>query len=146
MSEPITSFRNENFFLSNFYLCTITIRDITYSSAEAAFQAQNTLDIAERMRFAEMTPGQAKKYGKKVDLRCDWEDLKVDIMTAIVLAKFQQNPNLRELLLATGDRELIEGNNWNDTFWGVSNKSGKGQNNLGKILMDVRSYFKRGGD
>ena len=79
-----------------------------------------------------------KRRGRAVSLRPDWEQVKLGLMEEIVYAKFSQNEELRRLLLSTGDRVLIEGNTWNDTFWGVSLKSGNGQNHLGKILMKVR--------
>lgn len=134
--NAIYNFRDEYFFLSNFYPCDITIDGITYKSSEAAFQAQKCVNNEERKKFAKMTPGQAKKYGKQVDLRPDWEDVKVDIMRRIVSEKFKQNPMLLEQLIATGDRAIVECNAWRDTFWGVSH--GKGKNHLGKILMEVR--------
>ena len=67
--KPIQIFRYEYFFLSNFYHCEITIDNITYKSAEAAFQAQKTLDIEERKKFVDMEPKHAKAYGKRVKLR-----------------------------------------------------------------------------
>lgn len=137
----INSFRDEYFFLSNFFLCDITIGGITYNSAEAAFQAQKVLDDEEKKKFISITPVQAKRLGKKVKLREDWEEVKVDIMREIVRCKFTQNPNLAEKLIQTGDTELIEGNNWRDYFWGMCN--GKGKNNLGKILMEVREEVKK---
>ena len=137
----IDSFRDENFFLSNFFLCNITIDGITYNSAEAAFQAQKVLDDEEKKKFISITPIQAKRLGKKVKLREDWEEVKVDIMRGIVRCKFTQNPDLAEKLIQTGDTELIEGNKWRDYFWGMCN--GKGKNNLGKILMEVREEFKK---
>jgi len=60
-------------------------------------------------------------------------------MTDLVRQKFS-NPQLAKQLLDTKDFELIEGNTWGDTFWGVC--SGKGQNNLGKILMQIRNELK----
>lgn len=78
-----------------------------------------------------------------MSLRPDWEYIRVDVMTELVRKKFSQEP-LRSQLIATGDAELIEGNWWNDTFWGVCN--GVGENNLGKILMKVRDeirYFQK---
>ena len=62
-------------------------------------------------------------------------DVKVKLMFVLVTEKFKQNPELKQKLLETGNQELIEGNTWNDTFWGVCN--GQGQNWLGKILMLV---------
>lgn len=137
----IDSFRDDYFFLSNFFLCNITIGGITYGSAEAAFQAQKVLDDEEKKRFIDITPLQAKRLGKKVELRKDWEEVKVNIMKEVVRCKFFQNLNLAEKLLQTGDAELIEGNKWRDYFWGMCN--GKGKNNLGKILMEVREEVKK---
>lgn len=137
----IDEFRDENFFLSNFYICKVKIDGIEYSSSEAAFQAQKCVNPEEKKKFVDMTPTQAKRYGKKVELRPDWEDVKISIMKEIVSQKFLQNPTLLEKLMATGDKELIEGNHWRDYFWGVCN--GKGKNNLGKILMEVREAYKQ---
>lgn len=72
-----------------------------------------------------------------MQLRPDWEEAKVGIMEELVRLKFTAHADLRARLLATGDAELIEGNNWNDRFWGVCR--GQGQNQLGLILMKVRS-------
>lgn len=78
----------------------------------------------------------------KVELRSDWEEVKLDVMRDVVFAKFFQNPELAKRLLATGGSNLIEGNNWHDTFWGVDSETGEGQNNLGKILMEIRAELK----
>lgn len=137
-NNDITIFRDEYFFLSNFFPCVITYDGITYSSTEAAFQAQKTEDDEIKKSFAGITPAQAKYKGKRVKLRGDWESVKVDIMLNIVREKFIQNEYLADKLIETGDRNLIEMNTWNDTFWGVSRKTGKGENHLGKILMKVR--------
>jgi ribA/ribD-fused uncharacterized protein len=88
-----------------------------------------------------MTGREAKKFGRKVKLRDDWNDVRLQIMGEVVLTKFVVNKDLRDKLIATGQRELIEGNTWHDTFWGVCN--GKGGNHLGKILMEVRSMLIR---
>jgi predicted NAD-dependent protein-ADP-ribosyltransferase YbiA (DUF1768 family) len=85
------------------------------------------------------TPGEAKKAGRSVHLRTDWEQIKVGLMCGLVSQKFQ-DPKLKQMLLDTGDQELIEGNYWFDDFWGVHN--GKGKNQLGKILMLVRDSTK----
>ena len=93
--------------------------------------------MKERERFFGLSGGQAKRLGKRVELRPDWEDVKIDIMRQVLKSKFTQNPELKAKLIATGDAELIEGNNWNDRFWGVCN--GKGQNHLGRLLMELRA-------
>lgn len=141
MNKQITSFRDEYFFLSNFYICDIEYNGFKYTSVEAAFQAQKCLDKNVMAEFTTMTPGQAKKCGCKVKLREDWESVKINIMEEIVRVKFTSNGELKQMLLDTQDMELIEGNNWNDRFWGVC--KGKGQNNLGKILMKIRDELQK---
>lgn len=129
LSDAITSFRGEYRFLSNFYPADVAYNGITYHNNESAFQAQK--DPSRAHEFALLTnPVQAKRNGRKVHLRSDWEKVKVGIMEEIVRAKFEQNPDLAEKLLATGNQLLIEGGT--DNFWG--NK----RNALGKILMKIR--------
>ena len=132
----INSFRNEHFFLSNFYEAPVTYDGLTYQNNEAAFQAQKCADPKERDAFTAMNPSEAKRAGRRVQLRKDWEQIKVSVMADIVKAKFEQNSDLADRLLATGDAYLEEGNDWGDRIWGTVN--GKGANCLGIILMDVR--------
>ena len=136
----IDSFRGEYFFLSNFYEVPVTYGGVTYTNNEAAFQAQKSTDIADRLRFSELPPSQAKRLGRRIALRKDWEQVKISIMTEIVRAKFTQNPELADKLSATGDAHLEEGNDWGDRTWGTVN--GVGANNLGKILMQIRDEIK----
>lgn len=130
----INSFRNEYYFLSNFYPCKVKYYGFWFNSSEAAFQAMKCPERAEE--FCILSPSDAKKLGQKVKLRDNWEEIKDFIMKDIVLAKFSQNKNLKQKLFNTVKEELIESNNWGDTYWGSCN--GKGQNKLGKILMEVR--------
>lgn len=136
MIEIIQQFSDEYEFLSNFCFSKITYDGLEYLSAESAYQAQKTLDLEKRKQFQLYLPSRAKRHGRKLKLRPDWEQVKDKIMYEIVLAKFTQNDSLRIALLSTTDSELIEGNTWGDTYWGVY--KGQGQNKLGKILMDVR--------
>lgn len=134
--EIIKSFKDENRFLSNFYKCNIEYEKITYSSVEYAYQAAKSLDIEERKFIAAIaTPGLVKKAGKNLTIREDWEEVKLLIMEELLKKKFEHT-DLREKLLATGSKELIEGNYWHDTYWGVYN--GEGENHLGKLLMKIR--------
>ena len=112
---------------------------ITYRNNEAAFQAAKTPEGREA--FASLDPVTAKRKGRKVPLRSDWESVKFNIMYDICRAKFTQHPDLKEKLLATGDEPLEEGNTWGDRIWGTVN--GKGQNHLGKILMRLRGEFRQ---
>jgi ribA/ribD-fused uncharacterized protein len=132
----IDSFFSKYRFLSNFEPCTVVYDGMTYSCSEAAYQAAKTTDVSLRIAFTTMNGSKAKYAGQKLTLRPDWNDIKVDVMYQIVKDKFFRNPELRVKLLNTGDLQLIEGNYWGDTFWGVCN--GKGENHLGKILMRVR--------
>lgn len=136
----IDSFKGKYFFLSNFYESPVIYEGITYLNNEAAFQAQKTLTNKERLAFTMLNPSQAKKLGRSVSLRPDWEDIKIDIMYNICKAKFTQNETLKTKLLKTGDATLIEGNTWGDKIWGQVN--GVGENNLGKILMRIREELK----
>jgi hypothetical protein len=89
-----------------------------------------------RKEFCELAPKEAKLIGRDIQLREDWHSVKDEIMYNIVKDKFLRNPDIRQRLLYTINDDLVEGNNWNDTYWGVCN--GIGQNKLGKILMRVR--------
>lgn len=131
----IDTFHGDYRFLSNFYGAPITFNGVTYQNAEAAYQAQKSPG-AEAL-FVNITANEAKKLGRKVPMRSDWDDVKYGIMLELVREKFTQNAYLQNKLRETGNAELIEGNWWNDTYWGVCR--GKGQNHLGKILMQVRA-------
>ena len=132
----IDTFRGDYFFLSNFYEAPVIFDGIRYCNNEAAFQAQKCINVEDRKAFSTMNPSEAKKAGRKVILRSDWEIVKVDLMYKIVKAKFAQNIDLALKLAATNNEELVEGNTWGDKIWGKVN--GEGQNLLGKILMDIR--------
>jgi ribA/ribD-fused uncharacterized protein len=136
----ITTFLSKHRFLSNFYESPVVYEGITYPSSEHAYQAAKSLDPVVRQRMANVsTPGKVKKAGRQITLRPDWEQVKLDVMAEIVLLKFMQNDELKQKLLETGNEELVEGNTWGDTYWGVCN--GVGENHLGKILMRVRQIL-----
>lgn len=134
----IKEFRGQYYFLSNFSESKIKINDIVFENGEAAFHSFK--DISRQSEFAKLDPSTAKRKGRNVRLRYDWERVKDDIMYQVVKAKFEQNEELKQKLLNTGDEYLEEGNTWNDTYWGVCR--GRGKNMLGKILMKVRDELK----
>ena len=145
----IDSFSGENAFLSNFCDALTDYEGITYMSSEAAFQAAKTLNITERRRIAKMTPSEAKKAGRNLKLRPDWEEVKDRVMYDVCLAKFgMDRPYIRRTLLATGDKELVEGNTWHDNYWGNcicdKCKNIPGRNQLGKTLMKLREDIREG--
>lgn len=137
--NAITSFNAEFRFLSNFWAAIIRVDDMIFLTVENAYQATKTEDLYERRPFMYISPGRAKKLGKKITLRPGWDGMKLHVMEQLLLQKFAAT-YLKEALLRTGDRELIEGNKWGDTFWGVC--EGLGQNHLGKILMKIRKELK----
>lgn len=138
----IDKFDGEYAWLSNFYESPIVGEDgLTYPTVEHYFQAMKTLDMEERRKMAAAeTPGRAKRYGRRVHLRYDWEIIKFDVMETGLRKKFE-DPVLKEKLIATGDKKLIEGNYWHDNIWGscyCGNCNNKGANHLGRLLMKIR--------
>lgn len=133
----ILKFEGTKRYLSNFWPCLVEYEALIYPSSEHAFQAAKTLDLQERLIIANLPrPFAAKSAGRKIELRSDWGDVRLQVMYEIVLDKFTRHPVLTAKLLDTGVQNLVEGNHWNDTYWGVCR--GKGSNHLGIILMRVR--------
>ena len=138
----IDKFVEEYRFLSNFATAYIEYEGIVYKSVEHAYVAAKTISQAMRVEISAVpTAGQVKRFGKLLELRPDWEEVKLGIMEELVRKKFLI-PDYTEKLLATGNQELVESNTWHDKIWGVcvcSDCDGKGENNLGKILMKIRT-------
>lgn len=145
-TEAIDTFRDEWDFLSNFFPVPVEIEGITYPTTEHAFQAMKTHETSERYLVRDAsTPAGAKRKGKKVALRDNWDTERFAVMEQVLRAKFSA-PHLRDKLLATGDRVLIEGNTWRDTTWGMVRDKATGQwrgrNELGKLLMKLRDELR----
>ncbi len=139
----IDSFSGEYRFLSNFWPCIIVYEDITYPSTEHYYVAMKTTNTTLRKEISLVpTAGKVKRFGReKIKLRPDWDDVRLQVMEFALRQKFS-NTELKNKLLATGDSELIEGNNWHDVFFGICScdKCGNtGQNYLGRLLMKIRS-------
>jgi ribA/ribD-fused uncharacterized protein len=131
--EIIDQFQGEYRFLSNFFI------EPDGTTVEHEFQAAKTIIPSEHNAVLNAaTPGIAKRMGRKVTLREDWEDIKLKVMEYYVTVKFQHHDSLATRLRATGNATLIEGNTWNDRYWGVDLGSGVGENHLGQILEKVR--------
>ncbi len=131
----IESFSGAYRFLSNFYI------EPDGTCVEVEYQMAKCADNSGPHMFDGLSPGQAKRLGRIVALRSNWEEVKLGVMFELVEKKFTDHANLRQLLLDTQQVELVEGNNWGDRFWGVCR--GEGENHLGRILMDVRELLKR---
>lgn len=133
-------------FLSNFWQVQVDLDGVFYPSTEHAFQAAKTLDLTERKRIRNAySSAEAKQLGKQVKLRADWEDVKIEVMRHLLQQKFTTDP-LEHWLLQTGEVQLIEGNTWGDAFWGVTQGgTGRGRNELGKLLMGIRAELRREG-
>ena len=133
----ISEFKGQYRFLSNFSIVNLRIGDMHFISAEHAFQAAKSLNPEDWANISTIeTPGGAKRAGRLLKVRPDWESIKLDVMEIILREKFSY-PELAHKLNKTGDQELIEGNHWGDTFWGVCRN--QGQNHLGRLLMKIRS-------
>ena len=139
--NPITEFQGEYCWLSNFYPCTVEMDFAYYPSVEHAYQAAKTIlpNIRMVLQNPTLPAGDAKKIGSGLKLPAMWEETKIRVMTQLVSQKFLFNPELGAKLVATRGRDIIEGNYWGDTFWGVCR--GKGQNHLGEIIMEIRDVL-----
>ena len=146
----------ETEFLSNFYpykqfqedeMCPhdvdVSYMGLQFKCVENAYMAAKCDSVDDMVKFIDKTPHWAKDYSVQglISVRKDWDSIKIAVMTDLVWQKFANNPELKKMLLDTGDMELIEGNTWGDVFWGVC--EGKGQNHLGKILMMTRDKLRK---
>jgi hypothetical protein len=141
-------FQGELRFLSNFWPAPVRMGGILFPTSEHAYQAMKSeLDSVWTNVSLCATPGEAKRMGRAIRLRPNWEQIKDLIMLEIVRRKFCTNPELAKKLLATGEQLLIEGNNWHDNYWGscqCAKCGNKGKNRLGEILMRVRKEIQAG--
>lgn len=137
----IKGFEGEYRFLSNFWPCKIVWQNYEFKCSEALYMSFKSGNPAAFAEFAKLEASAAKKLGRQVPLREDWNKNKKRIMANVLNLKFRQNPDLKVKLLATGDAYLEETNWWKDTYWGVCN--GVGENNLGLLLMELREAMQK---
>lgn len=136
----ITEFQNEHRWLSNFAPVKIKLDGLEFPSVEHAYMSAKS-DDAEWKKFCSNPnnkAGDVKRQSRNVTLKEDWDEIKLEVMKECVTQKFSQEP-YRTKLLETGTQHIQEGNRWNDKFWGVCLKTNKGENHLGRLIMDVRS-------
>lgn len=143
LPRKIMEFKGDYRWLSNFYEAPVMHQGILFPTLEHAYVAakcrnSNDVDKVRKLR----TPGDAKRYGRQVNVHLHWDRVKLKVMYKLVLDKFVRNYDLREKLLDTEGYVLEEGNRWNDQFWGIDLDSGRGYNHLGLIIMKVRDVLK----
>lgn len=132
---------------SNFAYAPMEYKGLHFDSSEAAWQAQKCKNPEDVLQFCNLSASAAKRLGRTVSLRKDWEDVKYNIMVEVLKEKFTQNPNMLRVLLSTQEDTLVEDTTgWHDNIWGDCScprcASIKGQNLLGKALMQVRDQLK----
>ena len=144
--DSITSFTGRWEALANWFGAPVGRQGVLYPSVEHAFQAAKAAadpEAAESIRKAK-SPKEAHELGAKVALPRDWERRKLGLMQALLRDKFRRDPALRDRLVRTERKNLIAGNDWGEGFWGVS--AGRGDNQLGKLLMALRDEIAAGTD
>jgi hypothetical protein len=142
----------KNYFdeFSNFEILKNPISDekgLKYDSVENYYQSRKSRDEDTWKLFSLLdgkgiSPFQAKKIGRTITMREDWDIVKYDFMREGLRQKFLKNPELKEKLLSTDDKQIIEWTYWGDMTWGMSDKLGAGANALGKLLMELREFIK----
>lgn len=138
--DKILGFKNEFRWLSNFTECQVEFDGDVYPSVEHAYCAAKTFELSLRVHIKTLPANKAKQFAKKFTLIPDWKIIRFEVMNDLLLQKFSQEP-FKSLLLATEDAYIEETNWWNDTTWGVCN--GKGENRLGKMIMEIRSNLRQ---
>ena len=152
--ESISSFKNEHFFLSNFSVSPIVINyggtEYIMPTGEHCFHAMKMaatdMTEAEKHEWLETmskakTPNESKRLGRSIKIDMEkWDRISYGCMVRTQFLKFSQNKDLAEKLKSTGSAPLIEGTTWGDRLWGVD-ENGIGKNQLGEILMELRSKF-----
>ena len=142
-NENIKGLFGDYRFLSNFEECPVWFDGLLYNSTEAAYQSGKTLDMNKRKEFTLMSPKESMHAGRAMEktdfFRKDWKGVKYDVMSSCIFDKFYRNEDLKIKLLQTGNKYIEETNHWKDTWWGVCD--GKGQSNLGKIIMGIRQFW-----
>ena len=140
--DKINKFSGEYFFLSNFYPCEIVDEDnFKYHSSEQYYMLQKATNHEDKAKILNTkNAAEAKKIGRQIKLREDWEEVKYKVMYDALRLKFTQNKDSKQKLLDTGDAYLVEGNTWGDKIWGQVN--GKGEDWLGRLLMYVRKELR----
>jgi ribA/ribD-fused uncharacterized protein len=147
----IRGFFGEYRFLSNFWPAKVFLDGEEYNSVENAYQAakyrKEYRDFFKKCAAKETTDyvkeNDEGKYPKE-----EWEAMRDGVMKDLLAQKYDKdlNPEIHGQLISTGKKYLEETNYWGDTYWGVNkndaSEEGIGENNLGKLLMEIRDAIK----
>jgi ribA/ribD-fused uncharacterized protein len=120
-------------------------QDIYFYTSENFYQAMKIDKSNKELRkyIASLKPHAAKREIRNHKWRDSWDKPEaLKVMNYILRIKFAKNTTWAEKLLATNNEPIVEFNNWNDTYWGVSVSTNKGSNHLGLILMAIRDELK----
>lgn len=141
MSKYVGSFSGDLEFLSNMYKIPIYFNESKYDnfqpdfkvypSSENLYQALKCKYIKDRELFQNVDPHKSKRIGRSIEIRSDWDNVRLEAMKLVIDLKFK-NIELAEKLIDLPDDKIIEFNNWGDRFFGICN--GEGLDHLGKIL------------
>lgn len=141
--SKILFYEGKYYSFSNFSSHEVIFLGKRYKTAEHCYQSQKFTDAGIKAEI-ESTPSSflAKKVSHSHDdkKRKDWENVKMDIMKQIITEKVKQYEEIKELLLETGDTEIIDNTPF-DYYWAIG-EDGTGKNMIGKILMDIRKEIK----
>lgn len=140
--RTISGFFGEYRWLSNFHICSVVLDGVVYFSSEHAYQAAKTENSKLRNQVLTLSCVDVRKWGQNIELRQNWDILKLWYMFQIILDKFTRNNELTTRLLNTGIKSLVELNHWGDVFWGIDFQTNKGHNYLGKTLESVRNHLR----
>ncbi|WP_260763818.1 NADAR family protein [Candidatus Mycosynbacter amalyticus] len=154
----VEKFRGKYFPFSNMYPLTEWIRadcGVLVPTSEHAYMSARFRDPVVQLHVANARATDESSVvgnGRAAKERAYWyidrgasllvsdETAKIALMKRVVARKLQANPEIQSLLKETGDEDIYEGNDWGDNFWGVSPVGSRhGKNNLGKILMELRT-------
>lgn len=140
--EKVFFYEQEFYPLSNFSSFMLEWKGFLWMTSEHAFHSEkfSGQDLIEQLKATRSAHDAMKLAYANVDkYRKDWKDVRLGIMKEILCAKVEQHPYVKKKLLETGNRELVE-NSWRDDFWGWGpNKDG--ENNLGKLWMEIREEY-----
>ena len=160
--DVIGKFEKEYEFLSNFYTSPFSVNiqhlkfnifpDMTIVNFKTVEHFYQAFKAANSNEFTKVilanTPSKAKQLGRRVQLRKDFDKIKLRVMYIGCFLKFEENPILKQKLVSTGTAKLVEGNWWHDNYWGdcycSKCQNTVGQNQLGQALMTIRDLYIKG--